>query len=230
MLNTPAERGLKRGCSAARRGGSRIRLVITGFGPFPGVPFNASQRLVEELADSPMRVAPAPLLTTAVLQTDWTQALAELRHLVRSVRPHLLVHFGVSSRATSFVIETRAFNQTSLRTDCSGAEAPARCVRASAGGVRTATLPAGRLVGRLRLDGIPARLSTDAGRYLCNAVLFESLVHAEAAAHTPLVGFIHIPPLPPPEVHVPAPNGFGWDQLRRGSRIVLDTLLRASRR
>ncbi len=230
MLNTPAERGLKRRRGAVRAGGSRIRLAITGFGPFPGVPFNASQRLVEELSQGVVRVAPAPLVTTTVLQTDWTQALAELRHLVRSMRPHLLVHFGVSSRAAGFVIETRAFNQTSLRADCSGAQAAARCVRPSAGGARTATLPAGRLIGRLRLDGIPARLSTDAGRYLCNAVLFESLVQAEAAAHTPLVGFIHIPPLPPPESRAHLPNGFGWDQLRRGSTIILDTLLRASRR
>jgi pyrrolidone-carboxylate peptidase len=39
----------------------------------------------------------------------------------------------------------------------------------------TATYPAARLVQRLRMEGLPAQLSADAGRYLCNAVLFESL-------------------------------------------------------
>ena len=228
MLNTPAEPAVKR---AQRRGGrprSPVRLAMTAFGPFPGVPFNASERLIEELAATHLRAVPAPLIATAVLPTDWRRAFAQLRAFVAHTRPDVLVHFGVSSRAHGFVIETRAFNQTSLRADCSGAFAEARYVRANAGGPRIATLPAGLLVRRLRLGGIPARLSTDAGRYLCNAVLFESLVLAEAARSAPLVGLIHIPPLSPPESKAGLANGFGWDQLRRGSAIILDTLLRSS--
>jgi pyroglutamyl-peptidase len=228
MLNTPAEPAVKRRSPRGGRPRSRVRLAITAFGPFPGVPFNASERLIEELAATRLRVVPAPLIATTVLPTDWRQAFAQLRAFIGRTRPDVLVHFGVSSRAHGFVIETRAFNQTSLRADCSGSLAVARYVRANAGGARMATLPAGLLVRRLRLDGIPARLSTDAGRYLCNAVLFESLVLAEAAASAPLVGFIHIPPLSPPESQAGLANGFGWDQLRRGGAVILDTLLRSS--
>ena len=227
MLNTRAEPAVKRRWRRGRRPGSRIRLAITAFGPFPGVPFNASERLIEELAGTRLRAAPAPLVATAVLPTDWRQAFAQLRTFIAHTRPDVLVHFGVSSRAHGFVIETRAFNQTSLRADCSGAFAAARHVRANAGGARMATLPAELLVRRLRLDGIAARISTDAGRYLCNAVLFESLVLAEAAASAPLVGFVHIPPLAPPESQVGMANGFGWEQLRRGGAAILDTLLRS---
>lgn len=207
----------------------RLRLAITGFGPFPGVPFNASERLIAELAATALRTAPAPLLSAACLPTDWHQALPLLRRLVGQMRPHVLLHFGVSARAQGFVIETRAVNQTSRRVDISGTLAGGRCVRGNARATLSASLPADRIVRRLRLEGIPATVSRDAGRYLCNAVLFESLVLAEAAAGTPLVGFIHIPALPPPEESAALPNGFSWDELRRGSAVILDTVLRAHR-
>jgi len=224
MLNISAEPSVKR---TAR--GRRLRIAVTGFGPFPGVPFNASARLVRDIAETASRGVPAPLVTTAVLPTDWRRGLAELRALARELRPDIFLHFGVSSRARGFVIETRAYNQTSGRADCLGALAGGRCVRGNAVGVLRASLPAGRLVQRLRAEGIAATLSADAGRYLCNAVLFESLVLC-AGDGARRVGFVHIPPLRPPEDGERLPNGFGWDQLRRGAALILDTLAGEARR
>lgn len=203
----------------------RLRIAVTGFGPFPGVPFNASERLIRDLAEMPARGVPAPHIATAALPTDWRQALGALRAFAAAARPDVLVHFGVSSRAKGFVIETRAFNQTSGRADCLGALAGGRCVRANAVGVLRTNLPAARLVQRLRVEGIAATLSADAGRYLCNAVLFESLALC-AADGARLAGFVHIPPLAPPEEGATLPGGFGWDQLRLGARLILDTIAR----
>ncbi len=201
---------------------------MTGFGPFPGVPFNASERLVQEFQDIKLRAIPKPLLFAAVLPTDWRQAVIKLRSLVADVQPDVLLHFGVSSSARGFVIETRAFNQTSRRADCSGALAAERSIRKGRPIILKASLPAERLLQRLRMEGIRATLSADAGRYLCNAVLFESLALAEVVDHAPLSGFIHIAKLPPPERAHALPGGFGWDALRRGSTIILETLARSA--
>ncbi len=227
MLNISAERPVKRTPQPNARG--RLHIAVTGFGPFPGVPFNASERLVRDLADMPVRSIPAPLVTTVALPTDWRRALSELHALTDELRPEVLVHFGVSSRAKGFVIETRAYNQTCGRTDCLGALASGRCVRANAVGVLKASLPAARLVQRLRVEGIAATLSADAGRYLCNAVLFESLALC-AADGARLAGFVHIPPLAEPDEGATLPNGFGWEQLRRGAGLILDTLARTVKR
>ncbi len=224
MLNISAEPSVKR---TAR--GRRLRIAVTGFGPFPGVPFNASERLIQDIAETRPRGIPAPLVTTTALPTDWRRALTELRALTAELRPDIFVHLGVSSRARGFVIETRAYNQTSGRADCLGALAGGRCVRSNAVGILTANLPAVRLVQRLRAEGIVASLSADAGRYLCNAVLFESLAMC-AADGARLAGFVHIPPLRPPEEGARLSNGFGWDQLRRGAALILDTLAREARR
>lgn len=227
MLNISAERRVKGSFLRSGRG-HRLRIAVTGFGPFPGVPFNASGHLIRELAGMRLRTVPAPQLTVAALPTDWRQAVAGLRALARAVRPDVLVHFGVSPAARGFVIETRAFNQTCARPDCTGALPAARCVRGAASDVLKATLPAARLLQRLRMAGIPAALSGDAGRYLCNAVLFESLALAEASPGGALAGFIHIPPLAAPEHGETLANGFGWSVLRRGAAIIIEELARAA--
>jgi hypothetical protein len=47
------------------------------------------------------------------------------------------------------------------------------------------------LVGRLRRRGIPARTSRDAGRYVCNALLYSGLEQARQQACR--LGFVHLP-------------------------------------
>jgi pyroglutamyl-peptidase len=209
--------------SSLRRGHEPARILVTGFGPFPGMPFNASGALVRALGETPPRRIPGPRLITSVLPTDWRLALQQMRGIIAGARPHVLVHFGVSARARGFAIETRAVNETCMRADCAGCPPPGRAVRRNVPAILPATLPAARLVQRLRMAGVPAQLSDDAGRYLCNAVMFESLWLAEAG-RIAAAGFIHIPALGPPGEEPAADSGFSWETLRRGAAIILDTL------
>jgi len=193
------------------------------------VPFNASEGLIHGLQSFRFRKVPPPRLFTAVLPTDWRQAQRQLHSLVKAVKPDIALHFGVSRRARGFVIETRACNQTSARQDCSGASAMRRCVRRNAAAALPTTLPAARLVQRLRMEGIPAKLSSDAGRYLCNTLLYESLHLAEAAGGACTAGFVHIPALGAPEYEGALASNFGWLQLMRGAGIILDMLAHAAK-
>jgi pyrrolidone-carboxylate peptidase len=58
------------------------------------------------------------------------------------------------------------------------------------------TLPLDRMRERLLAAGIPARLSSTAGNFLCNALMYHAL--RRCAEHTPPrpCGFIHLPYLP----------------------------------
>ena len=49
------------------------------------------------------------------------------------------------------------------------------------------------LLARMRAAGLPAHLSSDAGRYLCNAVLFHALTLHAGSRMPGQAGFIHIP-------------------------------------
>lgn len=167
--------------------------LITGFGPFPGVPLNATGVLVPRLARAARRRFPDWRIATAILPTEWQAAPAELaRHHARA-RPIWAVHFGVSREARGFVIETTGRNVCRDALDAAGAHAGARCLVDDGPPVRAASLPLDAIRARLERRGLPAVTSDDAGGYLCNAILYHSLGHAEAARLPARSGFIHVP-------------------------------------
>jgi pyroglutamyl-peptidase len=170
----------------------RTTVLITGFGPFPGVPVNATMRLVPELAQAAARRFAGVRIATAVLATEWTAAPRRLEALLEEIEPDLVLHFGVSSRARGFEVEARAQNACLQSPDAAGALPPGVAVREDGPEFVAATLPVRHIVARLRRRGIPAFVSRDAGGYLCNATLYHSLGCARDRPGC-RVGFVHIP-------------------------------------
>lgn len=177
-------------------------VLITGFGPFPGVPKNASAAMAQDLARiAPTRIPKAAGNTfhAATLRTEWGAGPDQLFELLDRHQPALALHFGVSERAAGFVIETRGENACQPAEDAAGNAPPSDVLSATGPQFRAVTLPVAGIVHRLRSAGFPAETSDDAGRYLCNAILYHSLAWAERRATTgqavsrPLVGFIHLP-------------------------------------
>lgn len=200
--------------------------MVTGFGPFPGVPFNASTTLVQELAAKPIRCVPRAQISTAILPTDWRMAAAEARRLIAALRPDAVLHFGVSRRCTGFEIEMQARNLALPYLDVSGRPPLGRTVRRGAPPVLGATLPAPMLVHRLRLAGLPALMSRDAGRYLCNALLYETLLVRQELKTAPLAGFVHIPSLPEESsLNGSAHSHRAWRELRLGADIIIRSVI-----
>lgn len=168
-------------------------VLLTGFGPFPGVAVNASALLVERLAEAAERMSTGPRITAAVLPTEWARGPETLDAIWDKVQPDIAIHFGVSDRAPGFVVETTAHNQCHAQADACGAlpvtvgdtqHSPRTCM---------ATLPVSSILLRLASHAIPCCSSTDAGAYLCNAILFRSIVRAQTVQRRVLSGFIHIP-------------------------------------
>lgn len=175
---------------------SRRTVLITGFGPFPGHPQNASALLAGLVAEAARPRLPGYDIRSAVLPVEWKAGPASLRKLIVESRPILALHFGVSHRATRFAIEQRAVNAASESCDAAG-DLPEACEVSADGPMELAsTLPVPLILERLRRLGIPAQLSRDAGRYLCNAILYASLAEARRSATPGFVsrrGFVHVP-------------------------------------
>jgi pyroglutamyl-peptidase len=192
-----------------------VRVLATGFGPFPGVPDNPSATIVARLGD----VAGARLVRHR-LATEWA-ALDGLAALFARVRPRIAVHVGVAARARRVRIEAVAVAACDPTVDAAGrlppsaenlATTPRRRVHAA-----TAALAAAA-----RTTGAPAGVSGDAGRYLCNALLYRSLVIAETAARPHLAVFVHVPQ--------PAPiRGRRLEDLVAAVQAVVEELVRRSR-
>src|SRR5208337_2174559 len=99
-----------------------VRVLVTGFGPFPGISHNASASLVLALENSP--AAPGLEVTTAIIPVIWASARAATRQAVAGFQPHAVLHFGVSRRASGFEIETRALNMSGPKEDHAGVVRP----------------------------------------------------------------------------------------------------------
>jgi pyroglutamyl-peptidase len=166
-----------------------LRILVTGFGPFPGVEQNASASVVRALTlSTPL---PGIELFAEVIPVDWTRARTVARDAIARVKPHAVLHFGVSKRVTGFEIETRAVNMSGPKPDQAGAARPGSPLSRSGMPVLYPVLPPATLLRALRLAGIRAQLSRSAGRYLCNALYYWSL--ADADANGALVTFVHMP-------------------------------------
>jgi pyroglutamyl-peptidase len=168
-----------------------MRVVLAGFGPFPGMPFNPSAALVRELA---RRRRPALVDVTYTIHVFATRYAAVDRELPKlfAEKPDVVLIFGVAGRRRDLSVETRARNALSVLYPDAGGHRPAReTIARGEGGVLRGTAPFQQLLGAMRPSGFPARLSRDAGRYLCNYAYWRAL---ETARGTPtLVQFIHIP-------------------------------------
>ena len=172
----------------------RTAVLITGFGPFPGVPVNATMQLLPELARTAPRRFPDVQFAFEVLPTEWAAAPRRLQQLLTEIEPDLALHFGVSSRARGFEIETRARNACAAMPDASGAPPADEALWKEGADHLPVSLPVHYIVMRLRRLGIAAFASRDAGAYLCNAALYHSLVCAkDEPASGRRVGFVHIP-------------------------------------
>ena len=169
-----------------------VRVLVTGFGPFPGIPQNASASLVLALEKS-AALLPGLSIAAAIFPVVWSEARAAAREAAARFKPDAILHFGVSKRVSGFEIETRAFNISGPKEDHAGATRPESQLVAAGKPVLMATLPPFHLLDRLKRGGFPAAVSDDAGRYLCNALFYWSL--SDAGTEGPLVSFVHIPAL-----------------------------------
>lgn len=207
----------------------RDTILLTGFGPFPGVGENASQRLVSKLAHLAARRFSAHRVVARILPTEWERAPARLEDLYHRERPKLVLHFGVSPQATSYVIETQAHNACKSAADAAGALPRDSAVVRGGPDTLPARFPSGEIVQRLLALKVPAVTSTDAGRYLCNAILYRSLVCAEQIVEPDAVGFLHIPHVIPPALLKsradPDALRFDWGTALIGGLEIIRTCL-----
>ena len=199
------------------------RVLVTGFGPFPGAPENPTEWLVAALVGSPSPVAAA--LSAAVLPVDYAKAGPALEAAAMAAAPDIAIHFGLAASARGFRLERVASHlQDRGKADNAGQGAP-EALDAEAPAV--SQLPLVSIHAALLAAGLPVEWSHDAGGYLCNHVFHLSCSGRCRPLAQAMSGFVHIPHVSPdvgPDV------GEGqWlthDAALRGTRIILETCIR----
>lgn len=168
-----------------------IKLLVTGFGAFPGVRKNPSLMLLTQLERRRARLARLGIsLDLQALPVVYSGIGRHLADIVAKSRPDGIIHFGLAGRRRCLSVELQARNRANpLRPDAAGVPPATSLLQAGAPPVLKSRLPAPHIVAAWRRAGIAGGVSHDAGDYVCNACLYLSLSRSGAAR----VGFIHLP-------------------------------------
>jgi pyroglutamyl-peptidase len=170
-----------------------VRVLITGFGPFPGAPFNPSAALAKALARRRRPAFAALDRTVHIFATAYGSVDRELPKLLAQ-KPDIVLMFGVAGRRRQLCVETRARNALSvLFPDASGHRPQQGTIKLKGPIALRGNAPFARLLGAARTRTSDSRTSRDAGRYLCNYLYWRALEHLRQ--NGPLTQFIHIPPV-----------------------------------
>ncbi|HKS17911.1 MAG TPA: pyroglutamyl-peptidase I [Bradyrhizobium sp.] len=196
----------------------RLRVLITGFGPFPGAPYNPTQPLVARLTKLRRPAFSDVEISGHIFPVTYQAVDRELPALLQQHRPQALLMFGLASRTAHVRIETRARNAVTLLWP----DAAQTRLRKGTIGLGPDALMFGphtaRLLRAALRSGIDARPSRDAGAYLCNYLCWRAIEAVNTDSDLRLAAFVHIPPL-----------ARGGTPMRKGfSRMTLEELVDAS--
>ena len=173
--------------------GDRLRILVTGFGPFPGAPHNPTMPLVERLLRLRRPAFDDIELSSHIFHVTYSTVDRELSELIARHRPQALLSFGLADRTAHVRVETRARNAvTTTFPDADRHRARKGSIAAGAGALMFGPHTA-KLLRAALSTGIDARASRDAGAYLCNYLSWRAIEATRRDGGPRLAAFIHIP-------------------------------------
>ncbi|XP_015183499.1 PREDICTED: pyroglutamyl-peptidase 1 [Polistes dominula] len=167
-------------------------ILITGFGPFDKHVVNASWEAVKELSKLwPQTELCNIQLITKQIPVSYQYVSTEISKLWEEYDPIIVIHVGVSYKASCLTIEHIAHNTGYVRPDIDGKcpyESQDIC-HALKTNINVKNL-CDSINENSKESGCTACISHDAGRYLCEYIFYQSL---NIKTHKTL--FIHVPDL-----------------------------------
>lgn len=166
---------------------SATDILVTAFEPFGGDKINPTERLLRELPDSigGMRInkllLPVEFLRAARIAADEYDRLL----------PAAVIMFGQAGGRSAVTPEAVGANLMDARIpDNAGFEPKGEPIVPGGANELYSTLPIEAIVAAVNALGVPAAISRDAGRYVCNSLLYSMLDHNAGRVPT---GFVHVP-------------------------------------
>lgn len=165
--------------------------LITGFEPYGGRALNPSAKLA--LALDGVRIGGFDVVGRG-LPVAFAGLAARIEAMLDAVRPKLVIALGLWPGEPMIRLERFGLNLADFEiADNAGVRLEDAAIAPVGTTALAATLPLRAIEQALIAAGIPARLSTTAGTYLCNATLYTLLATVERRGWNIPCGFIHLP-------------------------------------
>ena len=162
---------------------SNEEIIISGFGPFGDISSNPTEKLIdalkEELQDELYQLYVLPVSYDYCL--NWSQEYI-------SDSTSLVIHFGVSAKSKIIQLERTGRNVIGSGNDVEGVSLREK-ISDDGPALIQSKLDLDLVCIELNSRGMPCEVSDNAGDYLCNFILYKSLLVAQEKTV-----FVHVPP------------------------------------
>lgn len=170
-----------------------MKLLITGFDPFGGEKTNPAIEAVKRL---PAAIAGATVVPLEI-PTVFGTCAEVVRQAIITERPDVVLSVGQAGGRSALTPERIAINLDDGRIpDNAGFQPVDQPIQPNGPAAYFTQLPVKAMAQAIRQAGLPSHVSTTAGTYVCNHIMYE-VQHLRATEFPQLqAGFIHIPFLP----------------------------------
>ena len=176
------------------------RLLVTGFAPFGGDKVNPSWQAVRALPD----VVGVWDLYKKELPVTFCGAPKALLAAMDETEPDAVLMVGLAGSRGMVTPERQGVNEIVARIpDNEGNQPNNEPVVPGGPEILYSTLPVEDMTEAIEALGIPARLSENAGRFVCNALLYSVLYELERSEDPVPAAFVHVPATPEMGLDVP---------------------------
>lgn len=166
-----------------------MKILVTGFSAFPGVPVNPCEEVLAWIK----QIYPVETIGVCTLPVSYRRSASIVAEIIEEKEPLLVIELGVSSRTIGVRLESVGYNARNASIPdvdgiCGSMESidnamPYNCVKETA-------WPLEALSRHLqKVAPCKVEVSTDPGRYVCNNLYWETLHQFPAVPSL----FVHIP-------------------------------------
>ncbi|BBC01516.1 MULTISPECIES: pyroglutamyl-peptidase I [Bradyrhizobium] len=207
----------------------RLRILVTGFGPFPGAPFNPTMPLVKRLTALRRPAFDDIALSSHIFDVTYAAVDRELPELIAKHRPQALLMFGLAGRTDYLRIESRARNAVTTRFPDAGRQHARKGSIEGGADAQVFGPHTEKLLRAALATGIDARASRDAGSYLCNYLSWRAIEAVNRDNDLRLAQFIHVPPLAHDGTAAPGKSSITLEALVDAGEAMLMELVKLTR-
>ncbi|MCP1908362.1 pyroglutamyl-peptidase [Bradyrhizobium elkanii] len=207
----------------------RLRILVTGFGWFPGAPFNPTMPLVKRLTALRRPAFDDVALTSHIFDVTYAAVDRELPELIAEHRPQALLMFGLAGRTGYLRIESRARNAVTTRFPDAGRQHARKGSIEGGADARMFGPHTEKLLRAALATGIDARASRDAGSYLCNYLSWRAIEAVNGDNDLRLAQFVHVPPLAHDGTAAPGKSSITLEALVDAGEAMLMELVKLTR-
>jgi len=201
----------------AATGNSHKIILVSAFEPFNGDDINPTQQILEKL---PANIDGCTI-AKYLLPVEFIKAPEMLKDEYDRLSPSAVIMLGQAGRRNAITPETTAVNLMNASIPDNAGFKPVELPIIDNGSeTLKSTLPVDAVVGAINKSGLPAKLSDDAGRYVCNNVFYYMAYHVGNKVPT---GFIHVPFIRE-QVHENLPF-MEFEDLYKGIVIAIKTVI-----